>query len=1271
MMRSLCLLALLSACVCAAAFQGEQTIGPYRISPDASWQHKDDVTLFGLAGSRLVQQAQEPKVALHLARDAVAFRDDKERQRLLSDLARHDGEQYPDGFRADTVKLAGVTAVRTHFVAEGMTVWRMRPFNAERIFTVTLVVAAPNAEFPEPAKKLLATLRLPDPPYKAPKRDFLSGLMSALDNVSKELDKINSALSGKPAKQTDTASKPDAGAGNQPPTTTGGRDAVLSKDTNVAVSVPWVKIEPDGSTQSPGLAQTDRLWSPTTTAPPEKIQGAEPIALTSELDLRELARTTHAGHARVAAAALYELAGPMSPEESARLQAKLAPALVEPTPETEAYFESLIPVLQQQLGLRAAAATAAEEFDAAWFEARMAAALGAEDGVREALDIADRQRETLESVQARTAGLAVQARKAGPVPNPIALRAQTAAQHEATVKAVMEAIQKLSAAPPKAPVKTVAWNYSGKAPANWTVTKTRTGLKFERKKVETPKVEGHWQSSCTAVVEVELPVKVAPNDKPANPADAAQLADANFKKRPQGFTPNDPAVGLDKQGGIEGASGFSISEFQGAIADYAIWRRRGSWGSGYTPGYSGAGGEGWVFSEGYRISFRYSVFTGSCFDNCQKDWENAQALAAQREARAILASLNPKGTGVFETTPETPAGGDDPMSKVPANLQAMVQLHTANIRFIKGTIDALQKQMAAESDPQRRAQLQWELLHAQSDLMAEEDLIQSQLTGQIIHRRGPFEEYAQQRFVQSIREDQQKMERFQRAQAALQRLAGMLPSGEAEAARALIDRQIDRKALASMDMEKVRRVAEALSNKVQGYAQANQAAEEEKAAWADYVVKLAEDYKSVADKSMFVASLFGGKPVMLAYQAATGYVEGGPLESVLRTAAWCGTPAYVATEAFRGYTRVGPNGEREGWTGAAKDAAVAYVTGKLFEYGVGKAAKWAKGKGAVTAEFGEQEVAEFNRRRAAGERTSRDFMKAQADLLAAGERGASAQEITRLQQRATRAAAAVNEDPHAKNFLKYRGNPAAQRAYNAHMRATHAEVEAQFHENMDRRGWNRQPMQEFRNASSSGSVGMDYDIGRNAAMAPPPMKGGKPATLNQWQSEAQQAWDEAYQKVTGRSSHRSWETVTTSQHAEAYKDLAWLSEDKTSIRKVWSQQAADVTRYKNWHMASSSGLDTVTAMQENCRGTAKDIGTKLMGLFQKARPANAASAQALNNAQKHWAEIQKVMEAFGRNDIDPVSASRRIRQLTGGKDIPQVLDDAAMMIESLGKHVGT
>jgi CheY-like chemotaxis protein len=95
-------------------------------------------------------------------------------------------------------------------------------------------------------------------------------------------------------------------------------------------------------------------------------------------------------------------------------------------------------------------------------------------------------------------------------------------------------------------------------------------------------------------------------------------------------------------------------------------------------------------------------------------------------------------------------------------------------------------------------------------------------------------------------------------------------------------------------------------------------------------------------------------------------------------------------------------------------------------------------------------------------------------------------------------------------------------------------------------------------------------------------------------------------------------------------------------------------------------------LQEASRGTAKDMQTKLLPLLAKAaaRPASPQAAQAIEKSKRHWTEVQSILAKFGRNEIDPIQASRRIREKTGGKDIPQVVDEAAQMIESLGRHVG-
>jgi hypothetical protein len=46
--------------------------------------------------------------------------------------------------------------------------------------------------------------------------------------------------------------------------------------------------------------------------------------------------------------------------------------------------------------------------------------------------------------------------------------------------------------------------------------------------------------------------------------------------------------------------------------------------------------------------------------------------------------------------------------------------------------------------------------------------------------------------------------------------------------------------------------------------------------------------------------------------------------------------------------------------------------------------------------------------------------------------------------------------------------------------------------------------------------------------------------------------------------------------------------------------------------------------------------------------------------------VQSVLDAFGKNEIDPITAQRRIRELTG-KGIPEVVDDGSFLLESMIK----
>jgi hypothetical protein len=295
-----------------------------------------------------------------------------------------------------------------------------------------------------------------------------------------------------------------------------------------------------------------------------------------------------------------------------------------------------------------------------------------------------------------------------------------------------------------------------------------------------------------------------------------------------------------------------------------------------------------------------------------------------------------------------------------------------------------------------------------------------------------------------------------------------------------------------------------------------------------------------------------------------------------------------------------------------------------------------------------------------------------------GKTGASAAQIVNQQKAVRDLAASVNSSPHAKNFLKYKGDYHSQKAYNAHMKANHSEAEAKFHQEMQRRGWNKQELKEFRNSASAGSVGMDYDIGlvekanwvssgsgkmvRNNWL----QQNGKAQTIEKWQTDAQKAWNKAYHDTTGRSAKQSWETVTSSANLESYRDLNLLGADKSKVQSIWAGQSADVTRYKMQHMLHDPALSKMEALQEASRGAAKDMNTKLIPLMEQAKAQGSLSSQALAESKRHWQKVQSVLDAFGKNEIDPITAQRRIRELTG-KGIPEVVDDGSFLLESMIK----
>ena len=625
-------------------------------------------------------------------------------------------------------------------------------------------------------------------------------------------------------------------------------------------------------------------------------------------------------------------------------------------------------------------------------------------------------------------------------------------------------------------------------------------------------------------------------------------------------------------------------------------------------------------------------------------------------------SSGPAGSG----NPGAPSSIAEADTVTEKEKQERIEEIDANLLIIRHHISLDEAELAKETDPSRRAALEFRLLQSRSDALAEQDLKSSLETGKLIHTRSPFDDYAHDRFVESIQENQQRIEEFQRGASGLQRLASLLPPGEDDNARAFIARQLGPEAFAHLDLAKVREIAKALDLKVLGFAQGEQAKGDEEAARAQFDLDIAENIKSGANAGMMACSLFGGQALNTVYQAGTGYFEGGFSNSLARAATACSAPASLAVSAMEGY-------QQDGWTGAGKNLAIGYLTGKVTQYALGQSLGRPKPSSSpkVRELFAQ---AKFKQDREGGIALVKDFERANGEVIrmrVASRQGVpdAARKLAEAEAILQSKAAAVHEDMHAKNFLKYKGEPMTQGAFNTSLGQVHGQVQARFHKIMQEDlKWNPTPLKEFRNASSAGSTGMDYDIGLTQSSVMKLSKEGKPASLFQWQNDAQGAWNNAYREVTGRSASRSWETVTTNMHPEAYRDLAWLGSDKSAISKLWAQQAADVTRYKAWHLAKDPNLSGMEKLQEISRGTAKDMSSKLLPLLAKVRPGSALSTESLAASERHWNKLNSVLDAFGKGQMDPIQATRRVRELTGGKSIHEVVEDATTLMESLGRN---
>ena len=206
--------------------------------------------------------------------------------------------------------------------------------------------------------------------------------------------------------------------------------------------------------------------------------------------------------------------------------------------------------------------------------------------------------------------------------------------------------------------------------------------------------------------------------------------------------------------------------------------------------------------------------------------------------------------------------------------QEAITFHEANIAIIQKNLSRDMEDLSRTNDVVRRKDFEFRILTAKANIQAEKDLIASLQTGQIVHTRTEWDDYAKDKFIAGIRENQIQMTKAQQQLAEAQRVAALLPPGEAEKAREFIAKQLSPDVIAKADMGKIQQVTNALSKKVEGYYQ--QAEAQKEIASAERALMVLEGVRTAGG---IATSVVFGQTAASVYMGATGYITGGPFRS--------------------------------------------------------------------------------------------------------------------------------------------------------------------------------------------------------------------------------------------------------------------------------------------------------------------------------------------------------------------------------------------------------
>lgn len=1086
-------------------------------------------------------------------------------------------------------------------------------------------------------------------------------------------------------------------------------------------------LQAGGATAQPPAARTAQARRAT---PPGKIQ-LPAVAAPPRIEFADLPGSVYESAVSAAMEGMKLVLAPASEAENAKIEALWAPAFRFPCGEVVDYLNKLNPLLARFLTYRTAASYAQAEYSRLYTEAVQAASWQSDDAVDASMAEAAVQARRLEQLQSELDRTASAIGALGDPPDAQALMGRAR-------KRALQAFHYLDAAP-DADLEFVQRANFARIMINGSISLATNAGQTRQIDVPTGGLAVHglplvWNQDefyyagpplvlsrktgatySTQSGAYALWGKVSPDatrllslrlwNRRADGAEfAVELKDIDLRNKQQSFDPTTLFL-----------SNYSLNSNNSRAAQIAQTTARllyagARWNDGVT---------------GNVVEFKPFSVSVSLFQDpdVARDFKSPEPLAAVRArlqttwARpagwARLAALTEeKMAALFpargasqppqtpQPAPSKPAAAADKDEEDRAERIAALR---KDIEYTEADIKVLKT--LKNADP---AYLRFLLDAKNSEIQSKRDLIASIETGRYVHTRTVFDDRNRAQLIAQCESEVQKMAQLDRERRITETLQAKVGLAEKTQANQRLSALLANPA--NLTPEKWRLINKDLYDGYQAQlARDKAAADREVKDWDDRIW-YAEWTKTGADTALgFLAGGAGYKTAELIYLFGTSGLQGGldkyyqtgSAQEGLKRGLFEGVKAGVtklsdtvdyAWTAVDAYQQDPKASASERLLGAASAVTAKYAQAKIMGAITEQASKYlvqakptGTGKMAIEAMKHRQQM-ELD------ETLVKDFIQTDRQYRRAVATRAPAADVARLRAEVERKTFSINSSYGAKVYLKHKTLPADQRTYIQVMQQVHSELQPRLADTLragrpgpngtiEGRWGGSIHTEPIRNASSSGSAGIDFDL----AIVERPNMGltldGVPANTHQLREDAQKAWDRLYRQRTGYSAKVSLENITISTHPEAYADRAWLnvkdSRFMTQPDPRWAQQAADVTRYKANEMQRDSKLllGYYQQKQEACRGTAKDINTKVNTVLAEVERRQGAKwspeqRQKHGDVKRFWGEVQQVMQQFGQGGMDPLEMERRINLLSGGRGLDDLIDRAATTMEGYTKALG-